>query len=90
MTVNALYTEKFLLTLAAPDGITPLGGGWYLAGASTVLQTPKDDYEDTAQDSRLDFSTWESIGATPVIMASPTSSFDDGDGQRPLYHPGRL
>ncbi len=73
MTVNALYTEQFLLTLAAPDGITPLGGGWYVAGTSVVLQTPKDDYEDAAQDSRLDFSTWESIGATPVIMASPTS-----------------
>ena len=74
MTVNALYTEKYLLTLVAPKGITALGGGWYPAGTSVVLQTPKDVYEDTAQDSRLDFSTWESIGSTPVIMANPTSA----------------
>jgi hypothetical protein len=74
LTVNALYTQKFLLTIVTPTGITALGGGWYNAGTSVVLQTTKDLYEDTAQDSRLDFSTWESVGATPVVMASPTSA----------------
>jgi hypothetical protein len=74
MTINALYTEKFLLTLVTPDGITALGGGWYNAGTSVVLQTPKDVYTDTAQDSRQDFSGWESIGATPVVLSSPASA----------------
>ena len=74
MTVNALYTEKYLLTLVTPTGITALGGGWYPAGTSVVLQLPKDVFTDDAQDSRMDFSTWESVGAAPVIMASPTSA----------------
>ena len=74
MTVTALYTQKFLLTIVTPDGITALGGGWYNAGTTVVLQTPKDDYTDTTQDARQDFSGWESIGATPVVLSSPSAA----------------
>ncbi len=74
MTVNALYTEKYLLTLVTPTGITALGGGWYAAGTNVVLQTPKDVYSGAAQDARQDFSGWESIGATPVVLSSPSAA----------------
>ena len=90
MTVNALYTEQFLLTLAAPDGITPLGGGWYVAGTSVVLQTPKDDYEDAAQDSPVGFQHLGKHRRNAGDHGQSHLAFDDGDGQRPLYHPGRL
>jgi len=74
MTVTALYTRNFLLTIVTPDGITALGGGWYNAGTNVVLQTPKDVYTDTTQDARQDFSGWESIGATPVVLSSPSAA----------------
>ena len=38
-----------------------------------VLQAPQDIY-DTTKTSRQDFSTWESVGSTAIVLSNPTSA----------------
>ena len=73
MTIEAQYVKEYLLTILAPDGVTVSGSGWYDDGASLMLQAPQDIY-DTTKTSRQDFSTWESVGSTAMVLSSPTSA----------------
>ena len=73
MTVEAQFVKAYLLTILAPEGITVSGSGWYAAGASVVLQAPQD-IDDEAKTSRQDFKTWESVGATAMVLSNPTSA----------------
>ena len=73
MTIEAQFVKKDLLTVLAPDGITVSGSGWYPDGTNLVLQAPQDIY-DTAKTSRQDFSTWESVGSTAMVLSNPTSA----------------
>ena len=71
MVIEAQFLKEYLVTILAPDGVTASGSGWYADGASVIVQAPQDIY-DEAKTSRQDFSTWESVGSTALVLANPS------------------